>query len=67
VEDQAPFAASDEGANLRDLSPRFGLTHPDSASDLMGRARHAAESKRDVAMHAASMEQTLGLNPESRV
>ena len=54
-------------ATLRELSARFGLTHPDSASDLIGRGQRSAKSNRDVAMQVASIEQALGLNPESRV
>jgi putative transposase len=53
-------------ATLRELSGRFGLSHPDSASDLMKRGRRLAESNRDVARKVASIEKDLGLNPESR-
>ncbi len=54
-------------ATLRELSARFGLSHPDSASDLVRRGKRFAESNRDVARKVASIEKTLGLNPESRV
>ena len=52
---------------LRELSARFGLTHPDSASDLIARGKRSAKSNRDVARQVASIEQALDLNPESRV
>ena len=53
-------------ATLRELSGRFGLSHPDSASDLIKRGKRLAESNRDVARKVASIEKDLGLNPESR-
>ena len=53
-------------ATLRELSGRFGLSHPDSASDLKKRGRSLAESNRYVARKVASIEKDLGLNPESR-
>ncbi len=54
-------------ATLRELSGRFGLSHPDSASDLIKRGKRLAESNRDVARKVAAIETDLGLNPESRV
>ena len=54
-------------ATLRELSGRFGLSHPDSASDLIKRGKRLAESNRDVAGKVASIERALRLNPESRV
>ena len=54
-------------ATLRELSGRFGLSHPDSASDLIKRGKRLAESIRYVARNVASIEKALGLNPESRV
>ena len=54
-------------ATVRELSARFGLTHPDSASDLIGRGKRSAKSNRDVTRHMASMHQTLAVNPESQV
>ena len=54
-------------ATLRELSARFGLSHPDSASDLIRRGKRSAESNREVARQVASIEQALRLNPESRV
>ena len=54
-------------ATLRELSGRFGLSHPDSASDLIQRGKRLAESNRDVARKIAKIETDLGLNPESRV
>lgn len=54
-------------ATLRELSGRFGLSHPDSASDLIKRGKRLAASNRDVARKVASIEKALGLNPESRV
>jgi hypothetical protein len=53
-------------ATFRELSGRFGLSHPDSASDLIKRGRRLAESNRDVARKVASIEKDLGLNPESQ-
>jgi hypothetical protein len=47
-------------ATLRELSARFGLTHPDRASDLIGRGKRSAKSNRDVARQVASVEQALG-------
>ena len=54
-------------ATLRELSARFGLTHPDSASDLIGCGKRSTESNRDVAMQVVSIQQALGLNSDSRV
>ena len=54
-------------ATLRELSGQFGLSHPDSASDLVKRGKRSAESNRDVARKVVSIEKALGLNPESRV
>ena len=54
-------------ATLRELSGRFGLSHPDSASDLIQRGARSAESNREVARTVASIERALGVNPESRV
>jgi hypothetical protein len=54
-------------ATLRELSGRFGLSHPDSASDLIKRGKRLADSHRDVARSVASIEKALGWNPESRV
>jgi hypothetical protein len=54
-------------AALRELSCRFGLSHPDSASDLIRRGKSLADLHRDVAMSVASIEKALGLNPETRV
>ena len=51
-------------ATLRELSVRFGLSHPDSASDLIKRGRRIAESNRDVARMVASTGKALGFNPE---
>jgi hypothetical protein len=50
-------------ATLRELSGRFGfgLSHPDSASDLIRRGKRLAESHRDVATNVASIEMALGL------
>ena len=54
-------------ATLRELSGRFGLSHPDSASDLIKRGKRLAESNRDAARKVASIEKALGLTPQSRV
>jgi hypothetical protein len=54
-------------ATLGELSGRFGLSHPDSASDLIKRGKRLADSHQDVARSVASIEEALGLNPESRV
>jgi hypothetical protein len=53
-------------ATLRELSGRFGLSHPDSAADLIKRGKRLADSNRDVARNVASIETALGLNPESQ-
>ena len=53
-------------ATLRELSGRFGLSHPDSAADLIERGKRLAKSNRDVARKLASIEKDLDLNPESR-
>jgi putative transposase len=54
-------------ATLRELSGRCGLSHPDSASDLIRGGKRLAELNRDVARKVASIEKALGLHPESRV
>ena len=47
-------------ATLRELSARFGLSHPDSASDLVKRGNRLAESSRDVARQVLEMEERGG-------
>ncbi len=51
---------------LRELSAKFGLGHPDSASDLIKRGKRQLKSNRSIASTVTSIEKTLGLNPETR-
>jgi hypothetical protein len=48
-------------ATLREPLAGFGLTHPDSASDLVQRGMRPAKLNRDVAMQVASIERALGV------
>ncbi len=54
-------------ATLRELSGRFGLSHPDSASDLIKRGVQQAKQNRNTARRVTSIECALGRNPESQV
>jgi putative transposase len=53
-------------ATLRELSERFGLSHPDSASDLVRRGAKQAKQSQKAKHHQKEIESKLGLNPESR-
>ena len=53
-------------ASLRELSDRFGLSHPDSASDLVRRGAKRIEQSSEAVRQQAAIEKKLGLNPESR-
>lgn len=55
------------GTTLRALSETFGLSHPDSASDLIKRGKQRTESSQEVSRRVQRIERRLGLNPESRV
>jgi len=54
-------------ATLRELSARFGLSHPDSASDLIRRGAKQLEKSRAVARQMTAIEKKLKMNPESQV
>ena len=54
-------------ATWRKLSARFEYTHPDSASELIAAGKRSAKSNRARARQMASIDQALGLNPETRV
>ena len=54
-------------ATLRELSRRFGLSHSDSASDLIKRGVQQAKQNRNTARRVTSIERALGLNPETQV
>lgn len=54
-------------ATLAQLSEQFGLGHPDSSSDLVKRAKHAAMSNPAIQRRIKRIEKRLDLKPESRV
>ena len=54
-------------ATLRELSERFGLSHPDSASDLIRRGAKRLEQSNDAIRHQKSIEKKLKMNLETRV
>ena len=54
-------------ATLRELSERFGLSHPDSASDLIRRGAKRLEQSSEAVRHQRAIEKKLKLNPESQV
>ena len=53
-------------ATLRELSERFGLSHPDSASDLIRRGAKRIEQSSETVRQQKAIEKKLELNPESR-
>lgn len=53
-------------ATLRKLSERFGLSHPDSASDLIRRGAKRIEQSSEAVRQQKAIEKKLELNPESR-
>ena len=53
-------------ATLRELSERFGLSHPDSASDLIRRGAKRIEQSSEAVRQQKAIEKKLELNPESR-
>ena len=53
-------------ATLRELSDRFGLSHPDSVSDLIRRGAKRTEQSTEAVRQQMVIEKKLGLNPESR-
>jgi len=53
-------------ATLAELSHRFGLSDPDSSSDLVKRAKRKHETSTDISNRIGRIEKRLGLNPESR-
>ena len=53
-------------ATLRELSDRFGLSHPDSASDLIRRGVKRIEQSSEAVRQQKAIEKKLELNPESR-
>ena len=55
------------GATLRELSERFGLSHPDSASDLIRRGAKQLKLSGEAIRHQTAIEKKLKMNPESRV
>jgi hypothetical protein len=54
-------------ATLRELSERFGLSHPDSAADLIRRGAKKLEQSSEAMRHLMMIEKKLKLNPESQV
>ena len=54
-------------ATLRELSARFGLSHPDSAADLIQRGAKRLEQSSEAVRHLTRIKKKLKLNPESRV
>ena len=53
-------------ATFRELSVRFGLNHPDSASDLIRRGAKRIEQSSEAVRQQKAIEKKLLLNPESR-
>jgi putative transposase len=53
-------------ATLRELSERFGLSHSDSASDLIRRGAKRVEQSSDAVRCQRAIEKKLELNPESQ-
>ena len=51
-------------ATLRELSDRFGLSHPDSASDLIRRGAKRIEQSSEAVRQQKAIEKKLELNPE---
>lgn len=51
-------------ATLRELSKRFGLSHQDSATGLVQRAREAVEQDREMAKHVAAIERRLSVHAD---
>ena len=54
------------GATLRELSERFGLSHPDSAADLIQRGAKSLEQSSEAVRHLTRIKKKLKLNPESQ-
>ncbi len=54
-------------ATLRELSERFGLSHPDSASDLIRRGAKRLEQLKEMVIQLRAIEDNLNVNPEYRV
>jgi putative transposase len=54
-------------STLADLSQQFGLSHPDSASDLVKRGRKSFDSNTHVKSRVRKIEKRIMRNPESRV
>ena len=53
-------------ATLRELSERFELSNPDSASDLIRRGAKRIEQSSEAVRQQKAIEKKLELNPESR-
>ena len=53
-------------APLRELSDRFGLSHPDIASDLIRRGAKRIEQSSESVRQQTVIERKQGFNPESR-
>ena len=49
-------------ATLRELSDRFGLSHPDSASDLIGRGAKRIEQSSEAVRQQKAIEKKLGMS-----
>ena len=50
---------------LRELPERFGLIHPDNASDLIRRGAKRIEQSNEAVRQQKAIEGKLELNPES--
>jgi putative transposase len=53
-------------STLAEISLRFGLSHPDSSSDLIRRGESSLTSNANIRIRAMRIENQLGLKPESR-
>ena len=50
---------------LRELSERFGLSNPDSASDLIRRGAERLKQSKDMVIQLRAIESKLNVNSES--
>ena len=64
---QPIFVVEYTSATLQELSNRFGLSHPDSDSDLIRRGAKRIEQSSEAVRQQAAIETKLGLNPETQV
>ena len=54
------------GESLSSLSKQFGLAHPDSSSNLIGRAKKRCEESQGYQRKVTTLEPTIGLKTENQ-